>query len=164
MASDWALDIMRRAPYITVSMTQKDGTPYAIPLSLASTDNDTWYFHCALKGMKLDVLQDNPNVCLTAVTHAEPTVGPKDGSFTLEYASATAFGTAELVTDDEEKIRGLRAICERFLPQHMDAFEQSIERSLKRTAVVRIRLAAPPTGKRKKYDSNGEEMKWQRME
>ncbi|MCQ2197639.1 MAG: hypothetical protein MJZ60_08985 [Bacteroidaceae bacterium] len=47
-----------------------------------------------------------------------PTVGPKDGSFTLEFKSAIAFGTAE----------------------------------------------EPPVGKRKQYDSQGEEMKWQRME
>lgn len=36
--------------------------------------------------------------------------------------------------------------------------------SLDRTAVVRITLTAPPTGKRKQYDSTGEEMKWGRME
>ena len=28
-----------------------------------------------------------------------------------------------------EKIHGLRLVCERFLPQHMDAFDQSITRS-----------------------------------
>lgn len=31
-----------------------------------------------------------------------PTVGPKDGSFTLQYKSATAVGKAELVTANEE--------------------------------------------------------------
>ena len=73
-------------------------------------------------------------------------------------------GKAELVETDEEKIAGLRAICERFLPRHMDAFEDAIRRSLARTAVVRITLTAPPTGKRKQYDKQGEEMKWGRME
>ncbi len=98
------------------------------------------------------------------MTKCKPTVGPKDGSFTLEFKSAIAFGIAEIVESDEEKIVALRAICERFLPQHMDAFETSIARSLGRTAVVRIQLTEPPVGKRKQYDANGEEMKWQRME
>ena len=80
-----------------------------------------------------------------------------DNSFTLEYKSAVAFGIAELVTDDEEKIRGLRAISERFLPKHMDAFDDAIKRSLYRTAVVRIKLTAAPTGKRKEYNENGKE-------
>jgi len=46
----------------------------------------------------------------------------------------------------------------------MDAFAAAIERSLERTAVVKITLTEPPTGKRKQYDKQGEEMKWQRME
>ena len=68
------------------------------------------------------------------------------------------------MTEDAEKIHGLRLICERFLPQHMDAFDQSIARSLSRTAVVRITLTEPPTGKRKQYDKEGVEMKYGRME
>ncbi|MBR6272588.1 MAG: pyridoxamine 5'-phosphate oxidase family protein, partial [Bacteroidales bacterium] len=70
----------------------------------------------------------------------------------------------EMVTDREEKIEGLRVICQRFLPKHMDAFDAAIVRSLERTAVVRITLTEPPIGKRKQYDKEGEEMKWGRME
>lgn len=164
MDSQWALEVMRKAPYITVSFTRADGTAYGVPLSLACTDDRIWYFHCAPEGEKLDALAAHPQVCLSAVTKCAPTVGPKDGSFTLQYRSAIAFGKAELVTDDEEKIRALRVISERFLPQHMDAFDDAIARSLHRTAVVRITLDEPPTGKRKQYDRNGEEMKYGRME
>lgn len=164
MDSQWALEVMRKAPYITVSFTRADGTAYGVPLSLACTDDRIWYFHCAPEGDKLDALAAHPQVCLSAVTKCAPTVGPKDGSFTLQYRSAIAFGKAELVTDDEEKIRALRAISERFLPQHMEAFDDAIARSLHRTAVVRITLDEPPTGKRKQYDRNGEEMKYGRME
>jgi hypothetical protein len=164
MDSQWALEVMRKAPYITVSFTRADGTAYGVPLSLACTDDRIWYFHCAPEGDKLDALAAHPQVCLSAVTKCAPTVGPKDGSFTLQYRSAIAFGKAELVTDDEEKIRALRVISERFLPQHMDAFDDAIARSLHRTAVVRITLDEPPTGKRKQYDRNGEEMKYGRME
>ena len=65
---------------------------------------------------------------------------------------------------DENMLHGLRLICERFLPQHMDAFDESIARSLSRTAVVRITLTEPPIGKRKQYDKEGVEMKYGRME
>ena len=164
MSAEWALNVMRRAPYITVSLVRDDGVAYGVPLSLASTDDNTWYFHCALKGDKIDAIAAHPQVCLSAVTRSEPVVDTKNGSFTLLFESAIAFGKASLVTDDEEKVRALRAICERFLPQHMDAFQASIDRSLKSTAVVRIDLLAPPMGKRKAYDSHGEELKWQREE
>ena len=164
MDSKWALEIMRKAPYITVSFTRADGTAYGVPLSLACTSDDLWYFHCAPEGDKLEAIAVHPEVCLSAVTKCQPTVGPKDGSFTLQYHSAIAFGKAEIVTDTEEKIQALRAISQRFLPQHMDAFEEAVRRSLHRTAVVRITLLAPPTGKRKQYDQNGDEMKYGRME
>lgn len=164
MDSKWALEVMRKAPYITVSFTMPDGTAYGVPLSLASTDDNTWYFHSAPEGDKLEAIAAHPEVCLSAVTRCTPTVGPKDNSFTLQYRSAIAFGKAEIVTDDLEKIKGLRAICERFLPDHMDAFDEAVSRSLDRTAVVRITLSEPPAGKRKQYDSNGDEMKYGRME
>lgn len=164
MDSGWALEVMRKAPYITVSFTRADGTAYGLPLSLATIDGNIWYFHCALEGDKLDAIAAHPEVCLSAVSKCRPTVGPKDGSFTLQYQSAVAFGNAELVTDEAEKILALRTISERFLPQHMDAFDAAIQRSLHRTAVVRITLVSPPTGKRKQYDKNGEEMKYGRME
>ena len=151
MDAAFALEVLDKAPYVTVSMTRPDGTPYGLPLSLARTDEKTFYFHCALEGDKLDCIAHNP-------------IGPKDGSFTLQYRSATAVGKAEMVTDREEKIAGLRAICQRFLPHHMDAFDDAIARSLERTAVVRITLIEPPVGKRKQYDKQGEEMKWGRME
>ena len=164
MPAEWALEVLHKAPYVTVSMTDADGQPYGLPLSLASNDDEHWYFHGALEGKKIDAIRKHPDVCLSAVTRCTPTVGPKDGSFTLQYKSAIAFGQAEIVTDETEKTEALRMICQRFLPQHMDAFRSSIERSLSRTVVVRITLSEPPTGKRKQYDNEGEEMKYGRTE
>ncbi len=164
MDSQWALELMHKAPYITVSFTDAEGKAYGLPLSLASDDGVNWYFHCAMEGKKLDAIKAHPEVCLSAVTRCVPTVGPLDGDFTIQYKSAVAFGKAEIVTEDEEKIHGLRLISQRFLPQHMDAFDQSIARSLSRTAVVRITLSELPVGKRKQYDKEGKEMKYGRME
>lgn len=158
MDAAFALEVLDKAPFVTVSMTRPDGTPYGLPLSLARTDDKTFYFHCALEGEKLDCIAHHPTVFLSAVSLCAPTVGPKDGSFTLQYKSATAIGSAELVTDREEKIAAMRAICMRFLPRHMAAFDDAIDRSLERTAVVRITLTEPPIGKRKQYDKQGEEL------
>ena len=164
MDAAFALEILDKAPYVTVSFTRPDGTPYGVPLSLARTDDMTFYFHCALEGEKLDCIAANPTVALSAVTRCTPTVGPKDGSFTLQYKSAMAVGRAEVVTNRDEKIEALRAISLRFLPKHMEAFDDAIQRSLERTAVVKITLTEPPTGKRKQYDKEGEEMTYGRMD
>jgi len=160
----FALDVFDKAPYITVSFTRPDGNPYGVPLSLVRTDERTFYFHGAMEGEKLDCIAVHPIVALSAVTKCVPTIGPKDKSFTLQYWSAMGIGKAEVVTSQSEKIDALRAICHRYLPKHMEAFNAAIDRSLERTMVVKITLIAPPTGKRKQYDKQGEEMKWGRME
>ncbi|MCQ2227928.1 MAG: pyridoxamine 5'-phosphate oxidase family protein [Bacteroidales bacterium] len=164
MPEDFALEVMDKAPFATLSVVRTDGSAYGLPISHARIDNRTFYFHCALEGEKIDAIRQNPQVCLSAVSKCKPTVGPKDGSFTLEYKSAIGFGMAELVENESEQIEALRAICMRYLPNHMDAFDTSIARSLSRTVVVRIRLNGPLTGKRKQYDANGDEMKYGRME
>ena len=48
MDAAFALEVLDKAPYITVSFVRPDGTPYGVPLSLARTDDKTFYFHCAL--------------------------------------------------------------------------------------------------------------------
>ncbi len=165
MPADWALhEVLAKAPYVTVSMVGADGAPYAVPLSLAMADSKTFYFHCAPEGKKNDIWASNPTVWLSAVSKCKPTVGPKDGSFTLEFRSAMAKGVVELVRDKDEQIKGLRIVSERFLPGHMDAFEAAVQRSLSRTSVYRITLIEPPVGKRKQYDANGDEMKYARMQ
>ena len=152
MDATFALEVFDKAPYITVSFTKPDGSPYGVPLSLVRTDEKTFWFHGAMEGLKMD--------CIASC----PTVGPKDNSFTLEYKSAMAVGKAELVTYKQEKVKALKAICQRFLPHHMAAFEDALAESLDVTAIVKITLTEPPTGKRKQYDRHGEEMKWGRME
>lgn len=164
MPAEWALEVLASAPFVTVSMTSDSGMPYAVPLSLVKKNDNTFYFHCAQEGKKLGLLSKNPNVCLSAVGKCKPTVGPKDGSFTLEFQSAIAFGKAELVSDNAEKVDAMRLICQKYLPQHMDAFDAAIDRSIAHTSVVKITLTEPPTGKRKQYDRNGDEMKYGRME
>ena len=81
MDAAFALEVMDKAPYITVSFTRPDGRPYGVPLSLARTDEKTFYFHGALEGEKMDCIAHSPIVALSAVTKCAPTIGPKDGSF-----------------------------------------------------------------------------------
>ena len=68
MDSQWALEVMHKAPYMTVSFIDEDGKPYGLPLSLASDDDVNWYFHGALEGKKLEAIKAHSEVCLSAVT------------------------------------------------------------------------------------------------
>lgn len=146
-SAGWALEVFDKAPYVTVSMTRPDGSPYGLPLSLVRKDSVTFYFHCAPLGEKIDCLLAHPAVSLSAVSRCTPKFEDDNRNFTEYYHSAVAIGRAELVTDDAERIDALRLLCERFLPRYMEHFPEAIERSLSRTAVVRITLTEPAVGK-----------------
>ena len=147
--AEWALRVFDRAPYVTVSMTRPDGTPYGLPLSLVRRDAETFYFHCAAEGEKLDCLRHSPVVSLSAVSRCTPKFEEEKLNFTEYYDSAVALGRAEEVTDDAEKREALRLLCQRFLPKEMAHFDAAIARSLHRTTVIRITLTEPPRGKSK---------------
>lgn len=149
MPAQWALEVFDKAPYITVSMTRPDGTPYGLPLNLVRKDENTFYFHCASEGEKIDCLKCNPIVSLSAVSRCTPKYEEEKKNFTEYFNSAIALGRAEFVTDRQEKIEALKLLCERFLPKYMDHFQEAIDRSLEITTIVKITLTEPPVGKRK---------------
>lgn len=143
----WALEVFDKAPYVTVSMTRPDSTPYGLPLSLVRKDERTFYFHCADEGEKIDCLKANPVVSLSAVSRCMPKFEEEKENFTEYFHSAIAIGEAERVTDNEEKTEALRLLCERFLPKYMNHFDNAIARSLDRTTIIKITLTEDPVGK-----------------
>ncbi len=143
----WALEVFDKAPYVTVSMTRPDSTPYGLPLSLVRKDERTFYFHCADEGEKIDCLKANPVVSLSAVSRCMPKFEEGKENFTEYFHSAIAIGKAERVTDNEEKTEALRLLCERFLPEYMNHFDNAIARSLDRTTIIKITLTEDPVGK-----------------
>lgn len=143
----WALEVFDKAPYVTVSMTRPDSTPYGLPLSLVRKDERTFYFHCADEGEKIDCLKANPVVSLLAVSRCMPKFEEGKENFTEYFHSAVAIGKAERVTDNEEKTEALRLLCERFLPKYMNHFDNAIARSLDRTTIIKITLTEDPVGK-----------------
>lgn len=158
MPESFALQVIDKCDYGTLAMADTSGQPYCVPLSIVR-DGRVIYFHSAMQGEKIDVLKQNPKICLTCVGDIH--VPPK--KFTTEYESAVVFGTASEVTDADEKIHALRLLCLRYTPDNMDAFDEAIEMSLKRTAIWKLSMETV-TGKRKKYDQQGVEMKFGRME
>ncbi len=158
MNSDFALLVSDKCEYAVLAMTDHDNMPYCLPLTIVR-EEDTIYFHSAMAGLKTDILKTNPNICMTCVgdTHR------LEDKFTTEFESAVIRGKAYEVTDAQEKIHALRLLCLRHTPANMQQFDDSIRKSLDRTAVWKIKISSI-TGKRKKYDKNGIEMKYGRME
>lgn len=158
MPKDFALAIVDKCEYAVLAVTDFSGSPYCLPVTIVR-NKDAIYFHSAPQGLKADCLRKNPRVCLTCVgsTHIV------EEKFTTEYESAIIRGNASEIQSDEEKTEALRLLCLRHAPSNMAAFDKAIDKSLGRTSIWKISMDEI-TGKRKKYDSEGKEMKFGRME
>ncbi len=118
-----------------------DGYPYAVPLSFAHEDGRL-YFHSALAGHKIDALErsDKASFCVIAADDVVP------DAFATHYRSAVAFGTARILTTDDEKIHALRCLARKYSPDYLVEAEAEIERDLERTCVFEL-LIEHMTGK-----------------
>lgn len=140
----FAFEVLDKADFAVLSMIDADGLPYCLPIS-AVRIGEKLYFHSAESGRKSEAMLNDPNVCITA---AADVVSAED-KFTTYFKSVVVRGKAVKVTDDEEKIAALKAICERFAPTNMPDFSNAIKMSLSRTAVWKIDIENA-TGKQKK--------------
>ena len=67
----FAWEVLKKAPYATLSLTDGQGRPYAVPVNQAVDEEyHVVYFHCAGAGEKWELLKDGAEVCLSAVSHA----------------------------------------------------------------------------------------------
>ena len=133
MSEEFAWNIVDKCEYALLAMATEQAQPYGVPVTIARKGNAV-YFHSAMEGRKIQVLRENPRVCLTCVGDVQV----QQDRFTTLYESAMAFGTAQEVLEDAEKIEALRLICQRHTPDNMDAFEKAVQASLRRTAIWRV--------------------------
>ena len=137
----FCLDLIDKATNGVMAIATGEDTPYCLPLSFVRAEKSL-YFHCAKEGRKIDLLRTNPKVCVTFIGYDSPTYQAEDNNFTTLFASAIVTGSAYEVTEDDEKIEALRALCKKLLSQAMtgDNFDRAIQTSLPVTAVWRIDL------------------------
>lgn len=144
MDREFALAVADKCEYAVLAMTDGEGAPYCIPVTIAR-DGEKIYFHSAKAGTKAELLRDHPQVCMSCV--GDTCRVPEE--FTTKYESAVLRGTARQVEDDETKIHALRLICQRHAAAGMANFDDAIQRSLSRTAIWEIQIT-DITGKCKK--------------
>lgn len=178
MTREFGLELIDRAQYGVLSMVDTDKLAYGVPLSLVR-DGDKLYFHSAMDGKKVRGLKENPDVSVTFVGQVQvPDNYTKDdldemkgdpskainfisSVFTTEFESVVVSGQVNLVEDEEEKVKAMRLICNKYTPDKMDYFQVAINTGLSRTNIYRISMDSVGA-KRKKYDLDGVEMKWGR--
>jgi len=117
------IDMLRQGKYTTIAMCRED-EPYIVTLSYGYDENrNALYFHCALKGLKLDFINHNPNVCATVIEDK----GYKMGECDQAYRSVVFWGKMHIVEDPQEKKHGIDVLL-----NHLEYDPDKVrERSLK---------------------------------
>jgi nitroimidazol reductase NimA-like FMN-containing flavoprotein (pyridoxamine 5'-phosphate oxidase superfamily) len=115
-----------------------DGTPRVIPTGYGR-DGDTLYVHGSTGATSL-IAGATQEICVN-VTHLDGLVLARSVfHHSINYRSATIYGTPRQVTDDDEKLIGLHAIVDRLTPGQWDLARKPNRKELAATAVLALSL------------------------
>lgn len=125
-----AKDVLSQGEYGILSM--QGDYPYGIPVSYVFF-NDAVYIHCAIKGLKNELIQKCGKVCFTVVGDAK-TIPEK---ITVQYKSVVLFGKAVFL-EGEEKLEALIEFCKKYSPGYLDKNKEKINNCPLKAAVIKI--------------------------
>jgi nitroimidazol reductase NimA-like FMN-containing flavoprotein (pyridoxamine 5'-phosphate oxidase superfamily) len=129
------LDVIQKCDVCYVSMVTPDNSPYLIPMNFGFADN-TLLLHSAKEGKKIDILKNNPKVCVVFSTdHQLRWQHEKVAcSWSMKYRSVLAYGEVEFVDSLEEKEKLLRF----FMKNYSDQNFKFSKPSLKEVQVLKV--------------------------
>ena len=148
MGRDFGIQVIDNSTHGVLSIIDENNEPYGIPLSIVRDENNL-YFHSASGGKKVKAFEKNSIVSVAFVgqikipenySQEELDEIAKDKSkfstlvskvFTTEYESAIVKGQIQLVDNEDEKLKAMKLICQKYTPTKMDYFNAAIESGLK---------------------------------
>lgn len=129
------IDIIKQSIVCQIAF-HDDEYPYILPFNYGYFDNSL-YIHSALSGKKLELIKRNNKVAFTISLPYEIQTGPLSCDWTTNYKSVIGFGSIEILTTHEEKIRGLDII----MAQHGKIENNTYnENALKRMLILRLNI------------------------
>jgi uncharacterized protein len=104
--------ILLKSEVCRIAMIDGD-RPYIVPLNYGYSNNYI-YVHSAPLGKKIEILKQNNKVCFEIESQSEIIKHEISCQWTTKYRSIIGYGTIEMVTDFEEKKRGLDVIMSHY--------------------------------------------------
>lgn len=129
-------DIINDADVCSLAMVDGD-KPYVLPFNFAYRD-ETVFLHCDTKGFKLDLLRQNPSVCINFNTGNEIFHRHKQVacSWGMKYKSVNAFGEVEFISDYEIKY----AVMKLFMLKYAGEDYEFSEPSIKNVVIMQVKV------------------------
>ena len=117
----------------------EDCQPVVVPM-LYGRDGKTIYLHGARKARVIRLLEQTTTACIN-ITHIDALVYARSAfNSSMNYRSATIFGTPSLVEGHDEKLAALRIISEATMPGRWDEVRDSHINEVKMTGVIALTI------------------------
>lgn len=103
--------IIKKCDVCSLGMVDSNNEPYVLPMNFGYAE-DTVYLHSAREGRKIDILRNNPRVCISFSTdHDLYFVNEEVGcSWGMKYRSILVYGKVEMIDDYDERVEALEHI------------------------------------------------------
>jgi len=135
LAEEESLSILKKHTHGILALCGKDGFPYAVPLSHVYHQNSL-YFHCAMDGYKIQLIQENPHASFCVVDQDE--IVPEE--FTTYFRSVIAFGDITCLENEEEKKAALQLLGQKFAPGRENALNKEIASGISHTNILKMEI------------------------
>lgn len=132
--------ILDSALYASVAFVQ-DSQPVVVPM-IHGRDSETIFVHGARKARVVRLLEQTDQVCINVTLVDGLVLARSAFNSSMNYRSATIFGTPRLVEDRDEKLHGMRVISERLMPGRWDELREPHDREIKMTGVIAVEIEA----------------------
>ena len=117
-----------------------DGQPFVIPTSYGRL-GDTLYIHGSAASRMLRNLDQGTPVCVTVTLLDGLVLARSIFNHSMNYRSVVILGSAQVVTDPEEKLAALRSLSEHILPGRWAESRQPNDQELKATFALRLPIS-----------------------
>lgn len=115
----------------------QDGEPVVVPM-LYGREGETIFLHGARKARVIRLLESTGTACLN-VTHVDGLVFARSAfNSSMNYRSATVFGSARLVAGESGKLHALRVITECTMPGRWDELREPLVNEVKMTGIIAL--------------------------
>ena len=132
-----AREVLKSCNVGTLSLVAPDGFPYGVPINYYYDEAaNALYFHCALKGKKMDCMKAHPEVSFSV--YKDPVI--VEERFTTHYDSAIVTGWAEVLNDPQEKRAALTAFSMALAPKGAHRLQNVTDKYWDAVAVVKITI------------------------
>ncbi len=124
--------IIKKAAVCRLGMVDNN-LPYIVPLNYGFQDN-TLYFHSALKGRKIDLLEQQQTLCFEIDLAGGPIAADRACDWGMTFQSVIGYGKPHFIDDPDEKKEALAIIMAQYSDQKFDFPADS----LKATRVFKV--------------------------